>query len=258
MKKPLRRRSGSARRRTAAANLSLTVRADRAATQHLDGVDDEFGEDLRDAKMIRTQLARSQAGDELGGFAPPRSGRSSVLSEWKFFARGLAAYYRGQTAEMKGNWDRLDTKRKAFSITQRLLRFREADGADTTSERIKAMEKLVFREPILDRLRELNTLVANQDWNKIFERQRIATGIIAADRSQVGRAAHAGSLGSVIKEAARVHHSDAKRLINGFIRVAEPIAFDPRWSRLWAIMWDRSEGMESSESLNTGRGTSTT
>ncbi len=111
------------------------------------------------------------------------------------FRRGLAAYYRGETAEIKANWDRLDTMRKAYPIARRLLSFLEVDGADTTSERIKAMEKLAYREPILDRLRELNTLVANQDWNKIFERDRIATAIIAADRSQAGRAAHAGSLG---------------------------------------------------------------
>ena len=163
--------------------------------------------------------------------------------------RGLAAYYRGETAEIKANWDRLDTMRKAYPITQRLLSFLEVDGADTTSERIKAMEKLAYREPILDRLRELNTLVANQDWNKIFS----ATGSLRQSLRRIdpklAERLTLALLGSVIKEAASVHHSDAKRLINGFIRVAEPIAIDPRWSRLWAIMWDLSDGMGPSESL---------
>ena len=146
------------------------MEADRAVI-HPDGCDDESGEIARDAKMIRESLARLQAGDESGrALALARVATQFGLERMEVFRRGLAAYYRGETAEIKANWDRLDTMRKAYPIARRLLSFLEVDGADTTSERIKAMEKLAYREPILDRLRELNTLVANQDWNKIFAR----------------------------------------------------------------------------------------
>ena len=57
--------------------------------------------------------------------------RSSVLSEWKFFVRGLAAYYRHDADDVKANWDRLDPKRKAFPIAQRLLRAHGGNGGAT-------------------------------------------------------------------------------------------------------------------------------
>ena len=103
--------------------------------------------------------------------------------------RGLAAYYRGDSGENKANWDRLDPKRKAYRIAQRLHEFTEVDAGDTADERIKALEKLAYREPILDRLRELNSELASQDWNKIFA-GRFAPPIVAPDRSKARGAAH--------------------------------------------------------------------
>ena len=172
-------------------NQLVVMAADRAVI-HPDGVHDESGEIVRDARLIRESLTRLQARDEPGAFMLLRDlARSSVLSEWKFFVRGLAAYYRGDADEIKANWDRLDTKRKAYRIARRLLEFMEVDGADTAGERIKAMEKLAYREPILDRLRELNTLRGQSRLGQDISPGRFAPPIIAPDRSQAGRAAHA-------------------------------------------------------------------
>lgn len=46
--------------------------------------------------------------------------RSSPFADWKLFVRGLAAYYRGDDAAMKANWDRLDATRRASRIASRL------------------------------------------------------------------------------------------------------------------------------------------
>jgi tetratricopeptide (TPR) repeat protein len=230
-------------------NKLVVMEADRAVIDP-DGSHDESGEVARDARLIRESLARLQARDEPGALLLLRDlPRSSVLSEWKFFVRGLAAYYRGETAEVKANWDRLDTARKAHLIAQRLLSFLDVDGADPGSERIKALEKLAYREPILHRLQELTSRLANQEWDKIFSLLgSLRQSLRRIDRKLAERLTLALSP-SVMREAASVHPADARRLMSGFIRVAEPTAIDPRWSRLWAIMWDLSGELEPSESL---------
>ena len=42
----------------------------------------------------------------------------------------------------------------------------------------------------------------------------------------------------MIKEAEDLDLTEAERLVHGFTRVAEPMAIDPHWNRLWAIIWD--------------------
>ena len=53
----------------------------------------------------------------------------------------------------------------------------------------------------------------------------------------------------MIKEAEDLDWSDAERLVRDFTKVAQPLAFDPRWNRLWAILWDGPQG-DSIESLD--------
>ena len=228
----------------------VAMAADRAVI-HPDAGGDESGEFAREAKLIRESLSRLQAKDEPGALLVLRDlARSSVLSEWKFFVRGLAAYYRGDSGENKANWDRLDPKRKAYRIAQRLREFTEVDGSDTADERIKALEKLAYREPILDRLRELNTELASQDWNKIFARVgSLRQSLRRIDQKLAERLTVALTV-MVVREAASSETADAKRILNGFIRVAEPTAIDPRWNRLWALMWDASDDTAPSVSLD--------
>ena len=102
--------------------------ADQAVI-HPERIGQMSSEIARDATLVRQSLERLQAKDEAGAFSMLRDiARSSPLSEWKFFVRGLAAFYRGEAEEAKTNWDRLDPKRKALPITQRLLRLVQQEG----------------------------------------------------------------------------------------------------------------------------------
>ncbi|HEX3448980.1 MAG TPA: hypothetical protein VHS97_12040 [Isosphaeraceae bacterium] len=231
-------------------NQLIALAADRAVI-HPDGCSDQSGEIARDVMLIRESLTRLQARDEAGALLLLRDlARSSVLSEWKFFVRGLAAYYRGHTVEIKANWDRLDPKRKAYRIARRLLEFMEVDGNDTAGERIQTREKLAYREPILDRLRELNTVTASQDWDKIFRLVGSLRQSLRRIDPKLAQRLTVALAGTVIREAARLDPSDTKRLLNGFTRAAEPTAIDPRWNRLWAITWDGSDDVPSDVSLD--------
>ena len=79
----------------------LVIHPDRAGADSPDRA--------REALIIRQSLEKLQAGDEAGAMELLRDlPRSSPLSEWKFFVRGLAAFYRHDEAETKTNWDRLD------------------------------------------------------------------------------------------------------------------------------------------------------
>ena len=73
------------------------------AVIHPERQQDSSPEIARDAGLIRQSLERLQAKDEAGALLLLRDlARSSVLSEWKFFVRGLAAYYRHDAGRHQG------------------------------------------------------------------------------------------------------------------------------------------------------------
>jgi tetratricopeptide (TPR) repeat protein len=227
----------------------LVVRAADEAVIHSDRQKDSSPEIARDAALIRQSLERLQAKDEAGALQLLRDlARSSVLSEWKFFVRGLAAHYRGDAGETKANWDRLDPARKAFPITQRLLRLKETDVAQSGNGTLKNLEKLAFGEPVLDRLRQLCGLAAGQEWDQVVRLLGPLNVTLRRIDPALPERLTGALIGTVIKEAEGLDLNDAERLIERFTRAAEPLAFDPRWNRLWAILWDGPQG-DSSVSL---------
>ncbi len=81
----------------------LVVMAADMAVIHPERQQDSSPEIARDARLIRQSLERLQANDEAGALLLLRDlARSSVLSEWKFFVRGLAAYYRHDSDDTQG------------------------------------------------------------------------------------------------------------------------------------------------------------
>jgi tetratricopeptide (TPR) repeat protein len=196
----------------------------------------------RDAVLVRQAVEKLQAHDEAGAMAALRDlARSSPLSEWKFFVRGLAAFYRGDAAEEQANWDRLDPRRMAFAIAGRLRRL-AAVGSDADPKHLEAMEKRVFGEPILDRLQQMRGLTAGQDWDKVL--RSLGPLRLSLHRVDPGLSERLTFvlIGSLVKAAQDMHWPDAKRVVIQFTRAAEPLASDPRWNRLWGILWDGPQG----------------
>ncbi len=133
---------------------------------HPDRTGSASAELVADARLVRQALEKLQAGDDAGAMDGLRGlSRSSPLSEWKLFIRGLAAFQRGEEAESRANWDRLDPVRPPAAIVGRLRRL-AADAGGLSAASLASAEKLAFGEPILDRLRTLGTLFAGQDWDK--------------------------------------------------------------------------------------------
>jgi tetratricopeptide (TPR) repeat protein len=193
---------------------------------------------VRDAGLIREALSKLQAKDETGAMETLRDlARSSPLSEWKFFVRGLAAFYRHDEAESRANWDRLARQRMAFLIVEKLRRLTaEAAGSNPTS--LETMEKLIFGEPILSRLRQVRDLAASQEWDKVFRLLGPLRHSLQQIDPKLGERLTVVLIGSLIKAAQDLDWPEANRLITQFTRVAQPMELDPRWNRLWAIIWD--------------------
>jgi tetratricopeptide (TPR) repeat protein len=211
--------------------------ADRVVI-HPDRAGPASAELVRDAGRIRQALEKLQAGDEDGAMGVLRDlARSSPLSEWKFFVRGLAAFYRDDKAEVRANWDRLDPKRTAVVIAER-LRGMAARSAGTDSASLEPVEKLVFGEPILDRLRQVQTFAANREWIKVFRLLGPLRHSLNQIDPKLAERLTVVLIGSLVKSAQDMPWPEAERVITQFTRVAQPMTIDPRWNRLWAIIWD--------------------
>ena len=78
----------------------LVLLAADQAVLHPERMQDIPAETVREASLIRESLEKIGAGDLEAGLALLRDvPRSSALSDWKFFARGLAAHYQGKAEE---------------------------------------------------------------------------------------------------------------------------------------------------------------
>src|SRR5690606_29941909 len=70
-------------------------------------------------RIINDALAAVEKGLELGDELRKIS-RTSPLSDWKLFIRGLDAYHRQDDEAMSANWSRLDKQRPAHKIAEKL------------------------------------------------------------------------------------------------------------------------------------------
>ncbi len=213
-----------------------------SAVIHPERMQDLSAEMAREASLIRESLEKVTAGDAENGLALLRDlPRSSPLSDWKFFVRGLAAYYQGKSEEAQTNWSRLDAKRKAFAIATRLERLAGGGEKNAGDADFGVLEKFAFGEPVLERLASLPRLVAERDWDKV---NRLMVSLRYPLRRFDPKLAERQTvvlIGSVLHEASELDFDDAERLLKSFSRVAEPMAIDPNWNRYWALATNLAE-----------------
>ena len=123
------------------------------------------------AETIGRALAALETGDEAEAMTALKDiARTSPFADWKYFVRGLAAYYRQDGAEMQANWDRLDGKRFAARIAASLKVL--ADPAVVPIDDFHATDVLarlgsaVLGGPILSQLQNLQGHVAAGRWRQ--------------------------------------------------------------------------------------------
>jgi tetratricopeptide (TPR) repeat protein len=195
------------------------------------------------AQAVRGSLETLEAGDEARALDLLRDiPRSSPFADWRYFVRGLAAHRRGDSEQVAANWDRLDERRAAARIA-RFLRGRDGEGPDGRgAPNLAVIEARAFGEPILARLEQVRQLVAEGRWIE-------ATSILGPLRPVLRRVDPRLAerltrvlLAPLVHEATDLSYSDARKLVGNFTRVAEPLPIDPRWNRLWALIWEGPQG----------------
>ncbi len=201
----------------------------------------------RGGRLVRDALETLEAGDEAAALERLRDiARTSPFADWRYFVRGLAAYWRGETEQVAANWDRLDAGRAAARMARALRGARpgEADGPTPPAggPSLAALETTVFGEPILARLEQLRDLVAQDRWPQ-------ATRLLAALRITLRRydprlAERLTRLliPRLVHTVTEHSYHEARELVGSFTRAAEPLPLDPRWNRLWALIWEGPQG----------------
>ena len=199
-------------------------------------------------QTIRDAIEAIQNGDEAKGSELLREvSRSSPFADWKLFARGLAANQRGDEADCKANWDRLDPKRAASRIVSGLRRMfdpsRSLPEADEKQKsQIEAVERRVFGASVLKPLEDLSRFITEEDWESAIR----VLGPLRPALSRIDPALPERLTqllySPLMHEARDVDLESARHLVNSFTRVAQPLRIDPRWNRLWALIWQGEQG----------------
>ncbi|HUT14416.1 MAG TPA: hypothetical protein VMY42_28280, partial [Thermoguttaceae bacterium] len=196
----------------------------------------------RGALQVRAALEAVEEGnDERVAVLLKDMPRSSPLADWKYFVRGLAAYYRQDAAEMQANWTRLDPDRFAARIAENLTALAEggSDGSRLPGATTR-MQEQVLGAPILSRLTYLRAHVAAGRWHEALrELKRSEKTFRRFDPGLPERIA--GVLyPSIVGKG-------EKRWLSQLASATFPPAMDPRWHRAWAMVCEQSQDSDVGE-----------
>src|SRR5271157_4615043 len=197
--------------------------------------------EVQEAALVRQALEALYAGDEATALGLVRDiARSSPVSEWKLLVRGLAAFYRGDHGETQANWNRLDPERAPQRIASQLQKLHQGQSEkDAGGTDFAELEGLVYGERILPRLRELSDLVAKNRWVDVLRRITSLRLSLKAVDPQLAEKLTSSLLAPLLDHATSLNYTSGTRLLREFTQVAEPLAIDPGWNRLWALTWER-------------------
>lgn len=191
------------------------------------------------AAAVHEALTALDAGDEPRAVAALRDiTRASPFADWKLFVRGLAAHYRGDHAEARANWDRLDPQRAAARIVRALPGAGGAQPAGT----LELLEKACFGDPVLEPLDQMRRLIGEGDWHGALRHlSALRIRLRRIDPKLAERLARA-LYTQLLHDAGDFDEDDLMRLVREFRRASEPIAIDPNWNRFQGILYEGPHG----------------
>ena len=164
-------------------------------------------------------------------------GRKSPFADWRFFVRGLAAFYRGEFEEMLANWGRLDPERMAHRVADKVRMLTEPNGRMPSRDRGMLPVGLIAETQSLQALgsiRELQRRSIEQQWDKLVSGLRtLGSALREFDESLYRRAANVVLAAAVTKGQVE--------LVDRLTGCIEAPPLDPRWNRTRALAAERDE-----------------
>ena len=92
---------------------------------------------------------------------------------------------------------------------------------------------------MLARLAEMQAFIASQEWQKVTRLLVLLRHSLRRIDPRLAERLTRILMASFVNAASEMDFDEGERLLNGFTRVAEPLAIDPNWNRFWAIAADR-------------------
>ncbi|MFV2067707.1 MAG: tetratricopeptide repeat protein [Pirellulales bacterium] len=196
--------------------------------------------ELREGVLrIHGALESLQAGEDEAACQQLRPiSRRSPLADWRFFVRGLAAYYQCDTDAMRANWSRLDPERVAHRIAapfQRLADRQNGRPVDGLARWVTAeLERAAHAEPVLDILEKLRADMADDRWSELLRTLARGRAKLAAFNPQF-----------LERIAAIVYYglinAGDEELVEKASRLAPPLPIDPHWNRARAFFAEEAD-----------------
>ncbi len=188
-----------------------------------------------DAKRVRQALEAIEAGqDEQARELLANVERSSPFADWKFFTRGLIAFYAGDMDRRDANWSRLDASRPPRNIAETLTVAAGGNNSEIDSPRLKSA-RAALTSPLITLLRRLQTdLRDDAAWSNIY-------GELKRQFSK--------SEPEVLRRVTEVLASKfVKELDSGELdrlrRAALELPSDPRFNRAYALFHELDEEVD--------------
>lgn len=190
------------------------------------------------AGQVRASLEALYRGEDTAALDSLKNiPRSSPFADWRWFVRGLSAYYQGQIGEAGSYWERLEPGRLAAKIAASLRSLADSGPQGPTSEAHSAMrvlEKAIAGESLTASLWDLPKHLSEGDF-------RAALGVLRRYRPAMLRVAPE-FLGRVERLlCARFIHDGDVRAFRELTKLASAPPMDPHWNRAWAMLNEHPE-----------------
>lgn len=190
------------------------------------------------ALKVREALEAVERGEEPVALAHLQDvSRHSPFAEWKYFVRGLIAYYEHDKSDMLANWDRLDPDRAAAGIAAG-LKVMAGVAPSVKDARLRAkvgrLEKQVADQAVLGQLMKVRQFATDHNWPKVFKTLRTARGEL--------RKLDEGVYGRIVSWLCGILvHDGLVDELERLSRSVDPLPIDPKWNRARALARERSD-----------------
>ena len=216
----------------------LRVKAADQAVARPENAPQSMPELRADAERIRAALEAVQREDETVALGYLKGiPRQSLFADWKYFVRGLIAYYRREKADLAANWDRLDPDRAAARIAAPLkvlagvVSPRQDSGLRL---KVNRLEKQATNQTVLGQVMRLRQSVSDQDWPKVINVLRAVHGELRRCDADVCRQLVSCLCGILIQKGLVDELEQLSRIV-------DPLPIDPHWNRAKAVVREESD-----------------
>ena len=218
---------------------ALQIQAADHAVLRPDGAPRSMPDIADGARRIRAAIEALEKGDEDGALSQLKGiARDSPFADWRFLVRGLAAYYRRDTAQMEANWQQLDADRFAARIARPLAVLAGAAPHDKSDAALQGgltlLDRHLTSQSLQAQLGSLSGAVLDGDWDKALRTLwSLRSGMRQLDERLYARLTR--------WLCARLVQDGQVAELDRMTRIADPLPLDPHWNRARALVREFSD-----------------